>query len=939
MAGAGAAALAMPGPAWAGFFGTPPAGRLNWGRLTETHDLPSLPAWGPYSKKYFGISYIPELSRGLSFDCSFFPLLARGPNTLPSVMDPSGVHPWEASPELEFYSLRQELIWKDQCYCDLSYTRLTDDRRLVRMELVNQTAEPQEITLNGLAQMVFPPVRELTSEPIRLCRPALPPGGLWTHALDYEELEFATPRPTDNLVPDGKWRGEERRHDCVEGSVLAENFGKGAGDTVSYRLRTRDRFANAVLIWRFQADSGSAVVLEMTGTAGQPVPFAGSGRFDRATVPLGELPPGEHTFRFVSRGGSPVALNGFALVESELAPQVQFVDLPWHPVPEMEAAGNGVILKFEDAPDYFGLTLGLPLAGRRQLKWQDLDAAFRTEPGPNTRERILGNRRRGRPGDPDSLFLHVFSAPLTLAPDSRRVVYGLVCTGHREQVRGALAGFDPEASGNEMIHAAAREKAFRPAASPGGERFRFSQQLMAAVTLTNLVYPVYTQRKYIRHYSPGRSWDCLYTWDAGFIGLGLAEIDLRHATEILNTYLTAPGSQSAFIHHGSPVPVQIYLFQELWNRTQSRELLAHLYPRVRQYHRFLAGRLGSSTTRKHRDHLICTWDYFYNSGGWDDYAPQKFVHQEKLEAAVTPASNSCHAIRCAKILRQAALALGHGEDLPEYDADISTLATSLQRFAWDAGSGYFGYVVHDAGGEPTGILRHESGVNFNMGLDGIYPLAAGICTSEQEDLLLDRIFSPKHLWMDIGITTVDQSAPYFIPNGYWNGSVWLAHQWFFWKTMLDLGRADLALRIARTGLALWKEVTDDTYDCMEHFVPTTPHGAGWHQFSSLSSPALSWFASLYTPGRLTAGFDVWLERCEFSHGNRQLRAKLKADGPAGRPFSVLACLLPGDDYEARWNGHPAACQSVHDGLVQVQLPRQPGGGELVIRARGSQPAP
>lgn len=167
----------------------------------------------------------------------------------------------------------------------------------------------------------------------------------------------------------------------------------------------------------------------------------------------------------------------------------------------------------------------------------------------------------------------------------------------------------------------------------------------------------------------------------------------------------------------------------MWNRTRSRELLERFYPRLQQYHRFLAGRLGSSTTRTLKSNLIRTWDYFYNSGGWDDYPPQVYVHRRGLEASVTPVINTAHAVRTAKILRLAALALG--EDTAEYDEDVAILSESLQTYAWDEKSGYFGYVCHDDVGRPKGILRHESGLSFNMGVDGASPLVAGICTVDQ----------------------------------------------------------------------------------------------------------------------------------------------------------------------------------------------------------------
>jgi Mannosylglycerate hydrolase MGH1-like glycoside hydrolase domain len=930
LAGASAAMLALPDPVLGDWFDGNDGFRFRPQRLAHTHDLPSLPLWGPYSKKYFGVSHIPDVSRGLSFDFSVFPLLPGGSAKLPSVLDPSGVHPWEASPDLDFYSLRFETIWRDQFYCDLSFSRVSKHSRLIRMEMVNQTSAPQEITLNCLGQLVFPPLQELTAEPIRLCSVELPANAVWVHALDYEDLQFATPRPTDNLVPDGNYRGEERCHESVGGSVVAQGFGKEAGDSMIYRVRLKQSFSNAVLIWRFQMTAGESVAVKLDGLARRKIIFHGTGKFDTIAVPLGQLEAGEPELNFTSLGGAPVILNGFALVEAGNADQLRFPSQPWHPVPQLKSNANGLILEYQDVPNHYGFALGKPLAGHRELKWRDLDDVFGTEPGPNTTARIFGDRGRGRAGDPDSLFIHAFTKPLTVEPESKQVVYGLVCEGSEGQVQRDLNHFNSQSASYERAYRSARKKCFQPVATPAGGSFQFSQRLMAATTLSNLVYPLYAQRDYIRAYSPGRIWDCLYTWDAGFTGLGLLELDLQLAVEILNAYTTPPGAQSAFIHHGTPLPVQIYLLYELWNRTQSRELLEYFYPRLRQYHLFLAGRLGSSTTRRHRDHLICTWDYFYNSGGWDDYPPQKYVHAHKLESKVSPVVNSAHTIRCAKLLRQMAAALGREEDFTEYDEDIVELSNSLQKYSWDEASGYFGYVMHDEQGNPTGILRNETGTNFNMGLDGVFPLTAGICSPDQEQEILEHLFSPKHLWMDIGITTVDQSAPYYSPAGYWNGSVWLAHQWFLWKTMLDLGRADLANRIAQTGLILWKDATDSTYDCWEHFKPQKPFGRGWNQFTSLSSPALSWFASLHTPGRLTNGFDLWIEECRFSGDNRRLRAKLKTSGKLGREFSLLACMNPQSRYQVTWNGAKATFSVLRDGLLQVQLPCESGTGILEI---------
>ena len=38
----------------------------------QTHDL-TLPSWGPYTKKYSGISHIPAANDGVRFDLAVFP--------------------------------------------------------------------------------------------------------------------------------------------------------------------------------------------------------------------------------------------------------------------------------------------------------------------------------------------------------------------------------------------------------------------------------------------------------------------------------------------------------------------------------------------------------------------------------------------------------------------------------------------------------------------------------------------------------------------------------------------------------------------------------------------------------------------------------------------------------------------------------------------------
>ncbi|MFQ7726648.1 MAG: MGH1-like glycoside hydrolase domain-containing protein [Ruthenibacterium lactatiformans] len=235
-----------------------------------------------------------------------------------------------------------------------------------------------------------------------------------------------------------------------------------------------------------------------------------------------------------------------------------------------------------------------------------------------------------------------------------------------------------------------------------------------------------------------------------------------------------------------------------------------------QYYAFFTGQAGGSTTADLQSGLLRPWDYFYNSGGWDDYPPQKAVHEQRLEKRCTPVVTTAHAVRCARILAYTAHLLAHGEDADRLEKDAERFTRALQEHAWDEGAGYFGYVLHDEQGRAAGFLRDASGVNHNMGLGGASPLFAGACTAEQAEGLWEKLASEEHLWSACGLSTVDRSAPYYRRDGYWNGAVWMPYQWMFFKAALDAGKTGFAFRIADTALRLWQDECAASYHCFEH---------------------------------------------------------------------------------------------------------------------------
>ncbi|MEW5956191.1 MAG: hypothetical protein AB1801_00585 [Chloroflexota bacterium] len=865
------------------------------------------------------------MAAGLRFDLSLFPGLYHRNVLIPNVRWDSGYHPWAAAPDLSYFSHRHDIIWKDQLYCDIAYTRRDESAVATRCACVNNTNEVQNLALHAAAWLNFPPKETNSNEALQMCRLDLPPGGVWVDALNYHTLQTIRIEPQANLTYDGHIRGEIREHGFVNGVGLGQGFGLEPGDRVSYRFTVAQARPKVCLLLRYRLKQGSLLRLKLSGLVETVIELKGDGVLTNYRLGLTNVPPGEVGLTLTSAGGAAIELDGLALLPPGEADAIRFVPVVWNPRPEWLAGprpAETLILKYEHVDNFYGLAWGAQPSVLRQFLCQDLDWVMRN--------RVHEHVATTLPGPGEGHFTNVLMQPIFLEPHTERVIYGLVCAGSQEEVYRQLAAFDPTSpEWAPLFEQAGRKTSDSLSPKPSGKTYRFSQERMAATVATNIVYPVRTRGTWIRHYTPGRWWDSLYTWDSGFIGLGLLELDTDRAIDTLNAYLTEPGERdAAFIHHGSLVPTQFYLFHELWNRTQSPELLAYFYPRLQQYHRLMAGRLGSSTTRSLKSNLLKTWDYFYNSGGWDDYPPQVYVHRNKLEDRVTPVVTTAHVIRTAKFMRMAGLTLGL--DTAEYDEDIALLGEALHHYAWDEDTGYFSYVRHDEQGRPVDILRHASGQNFNRGLDGASPLVAGVCTPAQEQRLVAHLMSERELWTDYGITAVDRSAAYYRSDGYWNGAVWMAHQWFMWRALLDLGRAGDAHRIARTALEVWEREVQSSYNCAEHFIVESGRGGGWHHFGSLSAPVLDWYGAYHRAGRLSAGLDTWVEALDFASDHRLLVVRLKFFGPPHHAPTVIASLAAGPAYIVTWNGAPAAYHERYPGTLEIQLPANVSQGELRV---------
>ncbi|MBR6306801.1 MAG: hypothetical protein IKR38_08545, partial [Bacteroidales bacterium] len=535
--------------------------------------------------------------------------------------------------------------------------------------------------------------------------------------------------------------------------------------------------------------------------------------------------------------------------------------------PELKQGDGWFTVRYPEVDAAYGVAWDYPLSEVRQWRCAKLEQLMPIK--------VHDHVYKDLKGDGKGHYTANFLRPIVLKPQSDTTLRMVIFKGEK-----------PELS-------------FRPGEASG--EIPLGIQLLQATLLTNVVYPIDAFGEPIRHFCPGKNWNSLYTWDCGFIGWAMSEIDPGRGYEIIRQYTTVPEEEAPFVHHGTPLATQILAIGDVWERGGcNMDELQEIYPRLKRFYDYMTG----PRFRKPSG-LLETWNIFYNSGGWDDYPPQWTLRpQKELRSRTTPMVSTSYYIRCAKILRLIASYLetsakggkkkSFKADIKQFEADIAAMSKGILENAWDAETGYFGYVEHDTDGTPGGIYRTDKGVNFNMGLDGVTPLVAGIVDNAQKEALIGHVFTQGELWSDCGITAVDQTAPYYRIDGYWNGTVWMPHQMILWKTMLDLGRPDLAKRIAVTALENWERECEDSYNCYEHFMIETGRGGGWSNFSGLSSPILNWYFAYSQPGTVSTGFGTLVTCAKWREDKSSVELTLRFDRELiGKDVAVIACLAGG----------------------------------------------
>ena len=858
--------------------------KADFDSLCGTHDV-GLPAWGPYSGDMAGIVHTADPARGAGFHLSVFPRYYHGKAHLPTEREESFHFPWFAAEDMSVYTYRFELEWKDRVYCDVSYMRISEDAYMIEIEAHNNTGESQQLGMHYLSSMQYPLAEDgsYASWAKVLCE-----GNCFARdAADYRELSVAD--PTADICRGGRRRGEIFGENMVNGRGLS----LAAGDRAEYDL-IRPLADSLHLTVRLKGHG----TLAASGLAEGKIDVDSDG-FACFTLPVAS-DPSAYRLSLTCLAGE-VTADTLAVADEAVTFDR---DIPPF-TPEIRQAGESLTLCYENGHDYGILWRGCDAAVRELLgsDWETKTGA----PGSAPHEIVDGNGR--------AHYTDLYVRPLFLSPYETKRMYSLVCHSTREENRLG----EHFAHWSEMDHALFAQKVFdRLFANPlPPDEYALSQQLLRAAMLTNIVYPCRDRDGYIRRFTGAKLVNTPSPASLGSIALGLIPQSPDLALEVLNSLLMPEGAVSApFVHQGDPTPTAAYAYKALWDTTHNRAFLASFYPRMKQYYRFLVGRSHNSPLRQMKSGIPNAYLLTHEADADNDVPVYTEIRNGRLSLCSTNELTT-HTIVFARILRHASAILGY-DDENEYDADIASLGSALQAYAYDRRSGYFGAVTHDSTGNPAGFLRTERFVNYNMGMDGALVLLSGICNPRQESVLAGFMTDPARMWTDCGISEVDRSAPYYRRDGFRNGCALIPHQWYAFLGMLSCAHVNDAFKIALTALDTWKNEAGASYNCYDHFVLETGRGGGWHCSSDTSAPLSLLYHALHTPGTVTAPPDLFVTASNFGEGYSCADLSVDA-GFSHRPETSLLIALANDDYRVMVNGEFVECKTCQR-AVAVRVP-------------------
>ena len=256
---------------------------------------------------------------------------------------------------------------------------------------------------------------------------------------------------------------------------------------------------------------------------------------------------------------------------------------------------------------------------------------------------------------------------------------------------------------------------------------------------------------------------------------------------------------------------------EIYKITKDREFLEEMYQSSKKFYNYYISNRDSdndglcewgahAVLESVRDALVAVWDEV----GW----PTNF---EGLDV-------NCMLVKEAKSLAEMAEELGYKKKAKQWKKNALTRQKLINEIMWDEKTGFY-YNVDKTDNDFT--FKNKNDLKREE-IIGFLPLWAGIVSKERAEKLVVKLTDPNKFWRKYGVPSLSADDPYYNPQGYWNGPVWVEWDFFIVDGLIQYGYDDLARELVdRVAANMIAQLKKD-HNLWEFYSPDD-QWAGYHK--------------------------------------------------------------------------------------------------------------
>jgi hypothetical protein len=895
-------------------------------------------SWGPFSPTYLGISHILDATQGSMAEIAMF----AGRCEPSSVVLPDTIFdysqniktgdrradvraiPEEVSSDYSSYSLRYFLDSHGDTAL-ASFTVESDEQMRCEITFKNSSDEERRY-FYGLGMMVSDARRRVS------LKSSLRPW--WIAARDYTEIEAY-----QKVFGLGCRQCLSRIFSwCVESEVLAQAFGGWVGDRVKYRKSLPTPLHDGYIYLRYikygvvnqnweLKINGRATTFSIPQT--WAIPGGGWGKNRDAyeewrllRIPVGCVPETDVT----------VELKPIDAPENDLA-RIWLDGMLFSEglISGDPGAGNILTTALVDAPLLESAKVELGSCSGAVSKF-----LFNIRGEPTRHATVVTDDKQYSAQTGSGSFLtHLrrrFDIPYvklerdsTVCPWSVLDVEPLIVPAHSEKTTGFTVAFD-----SVRKSPASNPKAPLPSRKTVQLHDPYSEMILRLkdILLFNVNYPLQLFNAPSPYYVPAKYFSIPYSWDGGLTAVGLASFAPDLALQQASYFFADKEYDFPLLCCGSPVPTSLYALWSVYQAKQDLSVLSGAYAGAKRMYDFYLGRTPGSVVNSDNDGLLSTYPYNYNLG-IDDHPIQRWAEECQLtKKGLYSIILMTQILRIARIMRNIAHLLEFEADAEQYRKDAELLAGIIDGQMWDEKSGLYGWLRRTDRGVELAVLDGCAGDRTSC---AFLPLFAGQLAHKER--LISQMMDPARFNTKFGISSVDMQAPYYNPNGYWNGGIWPVLQWYLWRGLLESGEPELARKVAETILGTWSRCFEKEHYLGEHFMIASAQMNGAPNFGGLSAILIPMHAAYFSAYQITSCYDVIVQNKTVDEAHDMLSFQLSAPFLPATSHDLLVNMGKAKkQYELILNGKLFG-KFVSDefGHLSLRLPRPPRVDDLLLK--------